>query len=118
MKKQVFLFVIMMAAVGLHAQQYIRFHSDAAQGLSVKKSTSTNLSLHYSIQELGIANIDNGEEKGQEIILKGSFGSFAAGLPNLPSENRYVAVPRGATVSVQVNENGSSILNGIDLADA
>ena len=74
--------------------------------------------MRYAIPEIGIATIDNGEAKGQEIILKGSFGSFAEGLPNLPFENHYIAIPRGAIVNIEVKENGSQTLRGIDLLPA
>lgn len=74
--------------------------------------------MRYAIPEIGIATIDNGEAKGQEIILKGSFGSFAEGLPNLPFENHYIAIPQGARVSVEVKEKGSQTLRGIDLLPA
>lgn len=118
MNKFALILFMTLVAVGLHAQQPVRFRTDAPHGLQVGKSTPDELSLHYSIQELGIANIDNGEAKGQEIIMKGSFGSFAAGLPNLPSENHYIAVPQGATVSVEITENGVETLRNIGLLPA
>ena len=117
--KRLFLLLTILFSFGLmHAQETYRFRTDAPQGFSVENSTETNLSLHYAITELGITDIDNGEAKGQEIVLKGSFGSPAEGLPDLPFENRYIAVPQNATVSVKVKENGSQTLNGIDLLPA
>ena len=117
--KRLFLLLNIILAVNLSdAQETYRFRTDAPQGFSVENSTETNLSLHYAITELGITDIYNDEAKGQEIVLKGSFGSFAEGLPNLPFENRYIAVPRDATVSIKVKENGSQTLNDIDLLPA
>lgn len=100
------------------AKKHYQFRTDAPQGLSVTSSTASHLSLHYSIQELGIANIEYGDVKGQEIILKGQFAPNAEGRPNLPVVNRYVAIPRGATVSLQVQENANTTLTGIDLLPA
>ena len=117
--KRLFLLLNIILAISIsNAQETYRFRTDAPQGLSIERSTPTGLSLHYSVPEIGIANIDNGEAKGQEIILKGSFGSFAEGLPNLPFENRYIAVPKGATVSIEVKERASKTLNGIELLPA
>ena len=118
MKRTFLLLSIITAFNILSAQEVYRFRNNAPQGLSIESSTATGLSLHYVVPEIGIAAIDNGEVKGQEIILKGSFGSFAEGLPNLPFENHYIAVPRGATVSVEVKERGSQTLSGIDLLPA
>ena len=100
------------------AKKLYQFRTDAPQGFSVKSSTASGLSLHYSINEMGIADIENGEVKGQEILLKGQFAPNAEGRPNLPVVNRYVAVPRGATVSLQAQENANTTLTGIDLLPA
>ena len=115
MKRFVLLFSLILAVAVLQAQETYRFRTDAPQGLSVKSSASSGLSLHFGITELGIANIDNDEAKGHELILKGSFGSFAPGRPNLPVVNRYIAVPRGANVTVEVKEKASTLLNDIAL---
>ncbi|MCR5645414.1 MAG: T9SS type A sorting domain-containing protein [Bacteroidales bacterium] len=118
MKRHVILTLLLLCFGLTNAQQTIRFRSDHPQGVSIEKSTSDELCLHYALSEISIANIDNDEAKGQEIIMKGSFGSFAEGLPNLPFENHYIALPKGATVSITVKENGSTILNDIDLLPA
>ena len=118
MKRLFLLSTIIFSFVLMHAQETYLFRTDAPQGFSVEKCTETNLSLHYAITELGIADIDNGVAKGHEIVMKGSCGSFAEGQPNLPFENRYIAVPRDATVSIKVKENGSQTLNSIDLLPA
>lgn len=118
MKRIFLLLTIVFAFSIVNAQETYRFRSDHPQGFSIESSTATGLSLHYTISELGIARIDNDEAQGHEIILKGSFGSFAEGLPNLPYENRYIAVPRGATVSIKVKENGCQTLSDIDILPA
>ena len=102
----------------MNAQEVYRFRTDAPQGLKTRTSTATALTLQYSIPEIAITTLDDGEVKGQEITLKGSFGSFAEGMPNLPFENHYIAVPKGATVRVEVKEKGCQTLSGIDLLPA
>ncbi len=117
--KHFLVFILVLTVFGsLEAQDHYQFRTDTPQGLSIESSTATGLSLHYSINEMGIADIDQGNVKGQEIILKGQFAPNAEGRPNLPVVNRYVAVPRGATVSMQVQENASTLLTGIDLLPA
>jgi hypothetical protein len=102
----------------LNAQETYRFRTDAPQGLHIESSTASGLSLHYTLNEITVADYKNGDTQGQEIIMKGSFGSFSEGLPNLPFENHYIAIPRGAKVSVNVKGNGSQTLNGVDLLPA
>ena len=117
--KRLFLLLTIILAFGImNAQETFSFRTNHPQGFSIESSTTESLSIHYSISEIGIADIDNGEAKGHEIILKGNFGSYAEGLPNLPFENRYIAVPRDAKVSVKVKEKASQTFNGIDLLPA
>ena len=118
MKRLFLLFNLILSFGLLSAQETYRFSSEAAQGFRIESSSSTGLLLHYSVPEIGISAIDDGEAKGQEIIMKGSFGSYAEGLPNLPFENRYIAVPKGATVSIEVKEKGCRTLTGIDILPA
>ena len=115
MKRHFLLLNLFLAFNILSAQEVYRFRCDAPQGLNIESSSATELTLHYSLSEIGIATIDNDEAKGHEIILKGSFVSFAEGMPNLPTENRYIAVPQGATVSVEVREKASQTLQGITI---
>lgn len=118
MKRYAFLSLLLLLLGMLKAQETFQFRTDHPQGISVERSTADGIKLHYSIKELGFANIDNGEAKGQEIILKGPFSPNAEGRPNLPVINRYIAIPQGATVKLQVKENASTILTDIDLLPA
>ena len=118
MKKAPFLFIFCLAFGFLNAQQHYQYRTDTKSGLQLINSTAKGLSLHYAITEIDIKTINNSEVKGQEIIMKGSFGSFAEGLPNLPFENRYIAIPQGATIRFEINEKGTKTLNDIDLLPA
>lgn len=115
MKRLTFFLVLLFAFSVLNAQETYRFRTDTPQGFSVDSSTTTRLSLHYSVNEITIGETVFGEAKGQEILMHGSFGSFAEGLPNLPFENCYIAVPRGARAIVKMKENGRQSLNEIEL---
>ena len=115
------LFPLLIAIIGitnLTAQNHYAFHADAPQGFSIERSTPEGLSLHYGIHEIGIADIDNGEAQGHEIVLNGCFAPNAEGRPNLPFANRYIAVPQGAQVSVEVKEKASKTLGDITLLPA
>ena len=119
MKRLFSLFTVFILAIGItNAQETYRFRTDVPQGISIKSSTSSGLMLHYSVNEILVAGYDNGNTKGQEIIMKGCFGSFAKGLPNLPFENRYIAIPQGATVSLSVKENHCQTIREVDLLPA
>ena len=118
MKRLSLLITFLLALSTLNAQETYRFRTDHPQGFSIETSSKSALSLHYSIAELGIANVQYDEAKGQEIILKGCFASNAESLPNLPFVNQYIAVPRGAKVSIEVKEKASKTLQNVELLPA
>lgn len=118
MKRLFTIFAIMFFTGVLCAQSHYQFRTDAPQGFSVEYSSASKLSLHYAIPELGLADVEDGGAKGQEIILKGCFASNAEGKPNLPFENRYIAVPQGASVNIIVKEKASRTLDDIQLLPA
>ena len=70
MKRPALLLLVLLFTGILNAQETFRFRTDRPQGISVENSTAIGLQLHYAISEISIADIDNGEAKGQEIILK------------------------------------------------
>ena len=108
--------LLMMCAV--KAQSHYRFSTEHPQGFSIENSSKSELSLHFSIAELGLTDTEHDGVKGHEIILKGCFASNAEGKPNLPFENRYIAVPQGASVSIKVKEKASQTLRDINLLPA
>ncbi len=112
------LLLLLLAFGGAKAQNNLKFETAQGQGLTIESSTPTKLCLHYGISELNIANVDNGEVQGQEIILKGHFAPNKEGYPNLPVESRFIALPKGATVHVNIKENASTIVSNIDLLPA
>ena len=118
MKLRFLLIAMIFTFLDMKAQETYRFRTDAPQGLNIESSTASGLSLHYALNEITVADYDDGDTHGQEILMKGSFGSFAEGLPNLPFENHYIAIPRGAKVSIKIKENGCQTLNGINLLPA
>ena len=118
MKRYAILSIVLLLVGMLHAQETFHFRTSHPQGITVESSTANRLKLHYSLSEISIADIDNGEAKGQEIVWDGHFAPNAEGLPNLPFENRYIAVPRNATVRIEAKENTTQTLDGIDLLPA
>ena len=88
MRRFFFLLTALFVASILSAQDTYRFRTEQPQGVTVKSSTAGGLKLHYSL----------------------SRTDFPSDMPELPSESRYVAVPRGATVNVEVKENGTVTL--------
>ena len=118
MKSFRLLIILLLAFGSLHAQQSHRFSTASPQGFTVTESSTTGLSLHYVLPEIALNDVRYGDMQGQEIVMKNGFAPQAEGLPNLPFENRYIAVPQGATVRMEVREKGTQSLHDIELLPA
>ena len=118
MKRMICIFSLLVAFCQAGAQDFYHFKTGNEQGFSIENSSKSALSLHFSIAELGLTDTERDGAKGQEIIMEGCFASNQEGLPNLPFVNQYVAVPRGAKVSIEVKEKGSKTLEGVELLPA
>lgn len=60
----------------------------------MESSTATGLKLHYSLPKV----------------------DMRGGLPNLPSESHYIAIPKGATLCVDIQEHRGGTMSNIDLS--
>ena len=89
-----------------------------AQTFKVENSTRSNLELSLTIDDFSLQNDRQGDIEGQEIVLSGIFLPNVAGKPNLPIVSRYVAIPRGATVKINVKNQVTETLHGIDIMPA
>jgi len=96
----------------------LSFSVAQAQTFIVENSTRSNLELSLSIDDYSLENTCHDGVEGQTIVLSGIFLPNDAGMPNLPIISRYVAIPRGASVSVSIKSQRSKSLSDIDLMPA
>ena len=89
-----------------------------AQTFKLENSTRSNLELSLTIDNFTLQNDRQGDIEGQNIIMNGIFLPNKAGMPDLPVVSRYVAIPRGATVNVNVTNKVTETLQGIELMPA
>ncbi len=88
------------------------------QTLEVVNSTKSNLELSLRIDKYSLEDSYQDGVEGQSIVLSGIFLPNVAGTPDLPVVSRYVAIPRGANVSVNVINKVTETLYDIDLMPA
>lgn len=89
-----------------------------AQTLEVVNSTRSNLELTLSIDEFNLQNDSRNDLEGQIIVLNGIFLPNQPGMPNLPVVSRYVAIPHGTNVSINVTNQITETIHNVDLMPA
>ena len=92
--------------------------SAAAQTFEIVNNNRSNLELSLRIDKFALedSNIDGVE--GQHITLSGIFLPNEAGMPDLPVVSRYVAIPRGAAVVLNVKNKVTETFSNVDLMPA
>ena len=93
-------------------------YTTKAQTFKVEHSTRSNLELSLTIDDFSLHSYSKGDITGQTIVMKGIFLPNQAGMPNLPVVSRYVAIPRGADVNVNVKNKVTETLYGIEMMPA
>ncbi len=115
-----FVFLFLCAGIfnSLKAQEIVYPDSWGKSGISLERSAETEVILNFSISRFTIyEKLINGETK-KELLLPGNFLPNDAGMPNLPGLSRFVAIPRGASVELQVLQSRTETISGLDIAPA
>lgn len=80
----------------------LSFNMVSAQNFEIVNNTRSGLELSLTIDQYRLQTESKDGMEGQTIELNGIFLPNETGKPNLPVFSRYIAIPRGAEVSVKV----------------
>lgn len=90
----------------------------AKPGLSLQSSTPQGVELTYSLDRLGLEDVEINGEALQAVSISALVLPNQAGAPDVPSISRWVAVPQGARARVEVVSKETEIIRNVDLAPA
>jgi hypothetical protein len=87
-------------------------------GLSIQNQKSNGIELNYSIKQFSISKMEvNGLQK-HAVNLPNHFLPNNEGVPNLPGNGNYIAIPNGATASVEIVDSEWEIIENVEVAPA
>ncbi len=89
-----------------------------AQRLEVVSNNRSNLELSLKIDEFSLESSSKSGIEGQNIVLNGIFLPNQAGMPDLPIVSSYVAIPRGADVVLNIKNQVTETVSGVELMPA
>lgn len=87
-----------------------------SQQLKVFNQNQSSLSIELTIDNYNIKEIIDGDEVFHEIALSSIMIPNDKGKPNLPSVNRFIALPQNGKANVIVESYEKEILNNINIA--
>ena len=107
--RNLYLIIIVIAYISLS-------NNVNAQKLTITDQSKSALSLELRIDDYDIKEINDGKEILHEVVLSSITIPNDKGKPNLPSVNRFIAVPNKAKAKVVVNNYKKEILKNINIA--
>lgn len=107
MKKLIFSAIIILSVFAAKSQTF-----------RIENSTRSGLELSLDIENYSLEKVVHEDIEGQAIILDGIFLPNRSGMPDLPVVSRYVAIPRGAEVSVNVKNVTTETVEDVDIMPA
>jgi hypothetical protein len=102
----------------LKAQNVYNFGASKKEGYQVAQQTNKSILINYSVSQLTTEErIIEGSVK-QNISLSGVFLPNEAGAPDLPSSQRYIAIPQGAKAILKIVSVETETLPNMEIAPA
>ena len=86
------------------------------QDFTIIESDSHHLSLRFELNEFSIDTVRRGGELMHVITTRGITVPNEYGEPDLPTFNRFVAIPQGAKAVVEVRRTRNECITGINIA--
>jgi len=109
---------LLLFSIKVNAEKVTYNDSWGQQGVSLKAQNALGVTVNFSIHDFSLDTRAINGESMQEINLDGIFLPNGEGAPNLPTLSKYVAIPQGATATVEIIKKRVEIFQNIEMAPA
>jgi hypothetical protein len=109
---------LLLFGIKANAEKVTYTDSWGQQGVSIKAQNALGVNVNISISGFSLDTRAINGESMQEISLDGIFLPNGEGAPNLPTLSKYVAVPQGATASLEIVRQRAETFQNIEMAPA
>ena len=120
MRKFLVLFFVFTCFLLFANQSQIIEYNDSwsEHGFNLEQQSDFGVHLNYSINRFIIAEENINGELLQTVSLSGNILPNDEGMPNLPSNGRFIAIPQGSIAELQILNYRVESYQNIDLAPA
>ncbi len=110
---------IMLALTGSIAMaQTFNYPVKGKQGFALTQKTRNGLHISYNLGQMSLSQLNYRGEEMSEITISAIALPNNAGCPNLPTESRMMAIPQGATASLNVVRFDKEVIHNVNIAPA
>ncbi|MCF8364999.1 MAG: T9SS type A sorting domain-containing protein [Bacteroidales bacterium] len=114
--KLALLFSLMCSLTQLSAQSFQYEGSSSPAGLTLKQQNASGIKANFEITDFQLTDQDVEGKMMKEIKIAKAFLPNNEGAPNVPGFSRYVALPQGATATLNVTSYRIETIQNVELA--
>ena len=87
-------------------------------GFNLVEQNTSSVEVVFSVSSLAVSDISIDGEVMQNVLIPGVILPNEAGAPNLPGSGRFIAIPEGAAVELEIIDYTTEILPDMNIAPA
>ena len=111
--------LVLFALIGSTAMaQTFNYPVKGKPGFNLTEKTRDGLHISYNVGQVTLNPIQYRGEEMSEVSIKAIAIPCDAGKPNLPADSRMMAIPQGATATLQVVSFDKEVIHNVNIAPA
>jgi PKD repeat protein len=119
MRKFTILFVMaFFATFSMNAQKFTYDGNWGTSGFNLVDSRSNSVQVIYSLPEFTLEDVQVDGQIMKNVGVPGVFLGNDAGMPNLPGQGSFIAIPQGSTPKLKIISQRTETLHNIEIAPA
>ena len=121
MKKRLLRIVAIVLAVftsNIIMAQTFTYPAKGKDGYTLTQKRMDGVSISYNMSQFTLNSLNYRGEEMSEISISALTLPNAVGCPNLPSDSRMMAIPQGATATLEVVSCETQIIENVNIAPA
>ena len=113
-----FLVALLFAAISMSAQQFNYPDVVGKPGFTLVDSRANSVQVIFSVPSFSMEDQMINGITMKNVSLPGTFLFNDAGMPNLPGNGKYIAIPQGATPKVNIISQRTEVFHQVEIAPA
>ena len=120
MKRTTLMIVVLVALTSMvFASQVIQYDDSWSNaGFSLEQRNNSSVSVNYSIKEFSLNDIRINGEDLVNLLLPDVMLQNDEGMPNLPGNGHYIAIPQGSTAALRILNSRTETFYNVEVAPA
>lgn len=118
MKKLLFIVSFALCVLSAGAQKYAYSDAWGKAGFNLTDTRSNGVQVIYSVPSFSLDDFQVNGETMKDITINGITLPNDEGMPNLPGQGRYIAIPQGSTPRLTILSQRTETIHNVNIVPA